>query len=255
MLSQLFTGSAGGPPQRAAGAKFRVTQTIHCSLRAHCGRAARAPSTPLTGSVVVSATATLDQLHILFVSLPGPYPGYEIEKMKLVFLHGAPAVGKLTVADELAKLTGFRLFHNHLTVDLVVALFPFGSEPFILLREQIWLAAFSEAARNGVSLIFTFNPERTVRESFIADAQAAVAEAGGQVIFVELTCSEAELERRMEEPSRREFGKLASVEQYRELKDAGAFNFPKLPKGMSVDTTNQTPADSAKLISEYIASM
>ena len=174
--------------------------------------------------------------------------------MKLVFVHGAPAVGKLTVARELANLTGFRLFHNHLTVDLVSALFPFGSEPFILLREQIWLAAFAEAARNEVSLIFTFNPERTVRESFIAETLAAVAEVGGQVIFVELTCSEAELERRMEEPSRSEFGKLSSADQYRELKAAGAFNFPSLPNGISVDTTNQTPADSAKLINEYIRS-
>ena len=85
--------------------------------------------------------------------------------MKLIFLHGAPAVGKLTVAEELARLTGFRLFHNHLTVDLVTSLFPFGSEPFIALREQIWLAAFREAAQDDVSLIFTFNPESTVRET------------------------------------------------------------------------------------------
>jgi hypothetical protein len=86
--------------------------------------------------------------------------------MKLVFLHGAPAVGKLTVARELAVLTGFRLFHNHLTVDLVSSLFPFGSEPFVLLREQIWLAAFAEAARNNLSLIFTFNPETVGSRAF-----------------------------------------------------------------------------------------
>ncbi len=39
-----------------------------------------------------------------------------------------------------------RLFHNHLTVDLVAALFDFGSEPFVRLRESIWLDAFREAA-------------------------------------------------------------------------------------------------------------
>ncbi|MGH9927670.1 MAG: AAA family ATPase [Pyrinomonadaceae bacterium] len=173
--------------------------------------------------------------------------------MKLIFLHGAPAVGKLTVARELAALTGFRLFHNHLTVDLVSALFPFGSEPFILLREKIWLAAFAEAARSNVSLIFTFNPERTVRERFIQDTLDVVEAAGGQVVFVELTCSEAELERRIEDLSRQEFGKLASVEQYRSLKDAGAFQFPKLPKGITVDTTKQLPTASARLISEFVA--
>jgi hypothetical protein len=175
--------------------------------------------------------------------------------MKLVFLHGPPAVGKLTIARELAVLTGFRLFHNHLTVDLVSSLFPFGSEPFILLREQIWLAAFAEAARNEVSLIFTFNPERTVRESFVQQTIDLVEAVSGKVIFVELTCAEGELERRMEDASRQEFGKLASVEQYRSLRQSGAFEFPKLPNGLMLDTTNLPPAESAELISEYVALM
>jgi chloramphenicol 3-O-phosphotransferase len=176
-------------------------------------------------------------------------------QMKLVFVHGAPAVGKLTVARELAALTGFRLFHNHLTVDLVSSLFSFGSEPFILLREQIWLTAFAEAARNNLSLIFTFNPERTVRERFIQDTINLVEAAGGKVIFVELICAEADLEQRLENASRKEFGKLASLEQYRSLKDAGAFEFSKLPKDLSVDTTNQSPADSARLINQHLAAL
>ena len=175
--------------------------------------------------------------------------------MKLVFLHGRPAVGKLTVARELASLTGFRLFHNHLTVDLVSSLFPFGSEPFIILREQIWLAAFAEAARNSVSLIFTFSPERSVRERFIQDAINVVGYAGGHAIFVELTCAEEELQGRIGDASRKKFGKLASVEKYRSLVEAGVFQFSKLPKGMSLDTTNQSPAESAKQISEYVASL
>jgi len=178
-----------------------------------------------------------------------------MDQMKLVFLHGAPAVGKLTVARELARLTGFRLFHNHLTVDLVSSLFPFGSEPFIRLREQIWLAAFAEAARADVSLIFTFNPERTVRERFIKDAIDVVVSAGGIVVFVELTCAEEELQQRIEDASRKEFGKLASVEQYQSLKAAGAFHFPRLPNGLSIDTTNQPPEDSAQLITEHVASL
>lgn len=175
--------------------------------------------------------------------------------MKLVFIHGAPAVGKLTVARELAELTGFRLFHNHLTVDLVGSLFDFGSEPFVLLREQIWLSTFREAAKHNVSLIFTFNPEATVSKRFIQDAVDVVERWAGRVMFIELTCAQEELERRIEDPSRRKFGKLASIKQYRSLKDAGAFNFPTLPNGLSLDTTNQLPADTARLISEYVASM
>lgn len=45
--------------------------------------------------------------------------------MELVVIYGAPGVGKLTVARELARKTGYKLFHNHLTVDLVKSLFDF----------------------------------------------------------------------------------------------------------------------------------
>jgi len=173
--------------------------------------------------------------------------------MKLIFLHGAPAVGKLAVARELARLTGYKLFHNHLTVDLVGSLFAFGSQPFVSLRENIWLAAFREAARNNLSLIFTFNPERTVREQFIKDAIDVVESAGGKVVFVELVCAGDELERRLLDPSRGEFGKLRSVEQYRNLKAAGAFEFPALPKGLCLDTTERSAAETAKLIEEYLS--
>ena len=173
--------------------------------------------------------------------------------MKLVFIHGAPAVGKLTVARELAAITGFRLFHNHLTVDLLISVFPFGSEPFITLREQIWLSFFREAAVNDVSLIFTFNPERTVRPRFIADTSAAIESAGGAVDFVELTCAPDELENRIENPARKGFGKLSSLEQYRALSADGAFSFPELPKGLTLDTTKISPAETAKLIAEHLS--
>lgn len=53
--------------------------------------------------------------------------------MKLVILYGPPAVGKLTVGAELAELTGFKLFHNHLTTDMVMSLFPHGSETYTRL--------------------------------------------------------------------------------------------------------------------------
>ena len=92
--------------------------------------------------------------------------------MKLIFLHGRPG-GKLTVARQLEILTGFKLFHNHLTVDLVGSVFQFGSQPFVGLREIIWLEVFSQASSAGLDgLIFTFAYDRSVRKSFIENVRS-----------------------------------------------------------------------------------
>ncbi len=170
--------------------------------------------------------------------------------MKLIFLHGLPGVGKLTVARELAKLTGFKIFHNHLAVDLVEAVFEFGSLPFVELREKVWLEVFSRAAAANLDgLIFTFAFDRTVRRSFIRNTLEVIESSGGEVLFVELRCSTEELERRIEHPSRQRFGKLNSVERFRELKEAGAFVDPGIPEErLVVDTTELSASDAASLI-------
>lgn len=170
--------------------------------------------------------------------------------MTLIFLHGLPGVGKLTVARELTKLTGFRIFHNHLTVDLVESVFEFGSQPFVELREKVWLAVFSQAvATNLDGLIFTFAFDRTVRSSFIADVGKVVEANGGEVLFVELRCSIGALEKRITHPSRQRFGKLNSVEQFHELSEDGAFVDPGIPADrLVVDTTEISASDAAGLI-------
>jgi AAA domain len=170
--------------------------------------------------------------------------------MKLVFLHGMPGVGKLTVARELAKLTGYKLFHNHLTVDLVGSVFEFGSEPFIGLREKIWLDVFRMAAQSGIEgLIFTFAFEKTVTRDFIKNARSVVESEGGEVVFVKLTCAAAELEQRLTSESRLRFGKLTSLDLFRELHAAGAFDDPgTIPNHLVVETTDLSPAETASQI-------
>ena len=69
--------------------------------------------------------------------------------MKLVVIYGAPGVGKLTTANALAVLTGFKVFHNHLSFELVRAVFDFPTPPFLRLLEAIRLAAFEAAAQEN----------------------------------------------------------------------------------------------------------
>ena len=175
--------------------------------------------------------------------------------MKLVFLHGRPGVGKLTIARELVTLTGFKLFHNHLTVDLVLSLFEFGSAAFVKLRERIWLDTFAEACDAQLAgMIFTFAFEKTVTDGFVPNAVTLVESRGGEVIFVQLHCDDEELERRIIDPAREKFGKLTSLELYRQLNSTGTFHTPdNVPDRLRVDTTNISPIEAAGRIANQLS--
>ncbi|HXQ79677.1 MAG TPA: shikimate kinase [Opitutaceae bacterium] len=170
--------------------------------------------------------------------------------MKLFFLFGRPAVGKLTVARALAARTGGRLFHNHLTVNLVLSVFDFGTPGFVELREKIWMAVLRRALADRVPvLIFTFNPEDTVPQRFLDELFAEFAAAGAEVFPVELTASESAIEARIGSPSRRRDGKTLDLRAYRELRARGAFQSPvvRSPR-LRLDTERMTPAEAAAKI-------
>jgi hypothetical protein len=174
--------------------------------------------------------------------------------MKLIFIYGMPATGKLTVAQELGAITGFKLFHNHQVVDLLLTLFEFGSPQFVALREQFWLLVFEEACKSDLpGLIFTFNPESTVRAEFIAKTKDVVAAAGGEVDFIELTAPLDELKRRMGSRSRHQHKKLTSVPVFEDLHGKGAFDVSYMPEPkLSIDTSVNQPSRAVLMIARAL---
>lgn len=169
--------------------------------------------------------------------------------MILVFLHGPAACGKLTVAREIAARTGLPVFHNHLAVDAAAAVFPFGSDAFVRLRERYWLSMFEEAAAAGRSLIFTFAPEPSVAPDFPDRVRALIERHGGRVAFVRLTVDAAEQDARIDAASRRAFGKLRSIDLLRQLRPAFTACEATMPHGLiEIDTTSMPPEAAARAI-------
>lgn len=75
----------------------------------------------------------------------------------LVILLGPHAVGKMTVGQELAKLTGLRLFHNHMSIELVRLLFHHSEPEWHILNRTIRQTVFELFAHgNFPGLIFTY---------------------------------------------------------------------------------------------------
>lgn len=74
--------------------------------------------------------------------------------MKLLFLIGNAAVGKMTVGQELMKITELRLFHNHMTIEPVIEIFGrYDSDIINKLRHVV----FEEFAKSDCyGMIFTY---------------------------------------------------------------------------------------------------
>lgn len=173
--------------------------------------------------------------------------------MKLIFIWGGPASGKLTVARELARVTGLPLFHNHLVVDALLERLPFGDPEFVRLRESMWMAGFETAAASGQSMIFTFQPENTVEEGFAERVIRLVEAAGGEVKFARLVLSAEEQERRIGNDSRREFRKLVSLDLFRELRAAFLEAEAAMPAAdIVIDSELDDPQTAARRIAAAV---
>jgi cytidylate kinase len=179
-------------------------------------------------------------------------------KPTLLYIYGPPASGKLTVATALADLTGLSLFHNHLSVDAVSCVLPFGSKPFTEVLRRLRLDVFRTAARAGISLIFTNNsawsgPDARARFAAFATAAERVVEAeGGQTVFVSLSAPLAVLEERLAHESRRHLGKLVDIGRLRELVtglDLSALH----PHDLVIDTSTVGAEEAALHIRDALA--
>lgn len=121
--------------------------------------------------------------------------------MRFIVLFGPAAVGKMTVGYELAKLTGLKLFHNHMTIDLVLQFFDFGEPAFNRLISDFRFRVFEEvAASNLPGLIFTFvwGLELESDKIFIDQSVSIFQKYGAEVYYVELEADLSERLRRNE---------------------------------------------------------
>ena len=173
--------------------------------------------------------------------------------MQLVFLYGPPAVGKYTVGIELAARTGFRLLHNHLTVNLVSAVFERDSDVWLRLLRSVRRDILAEAARHGVSLIMTGVFSGTSEHAEAWRTMLAPVEAeGGSVLFVQLTCERDDLLRRVEQENRRALAKLVDAERLRELLDRlDMFSPAPFGRRLCLDVTSVGPSEAATAIIQH----
>ncbi|HBD64564.1 MAG TPA: shikimate kinase [Clostridiales bacterium] len=118
--------------------------------------------------------------------------------MKLIIIFGPHAVGKMTIGQELSKITDLKLFHNHMTIDIVNDLFenlPKERGRLInLFRKEIF-EAFSNSEEYGMIFTYMWAFDSQDDWNYISYVEELFASKGAEVYFVEL---EADYELRIE---------------------------------------------------------
>lgn len=117
--------------------------------------------------------------------------------MKFVLIFGPQAVGKMTVGHELEKVTELKLFHNHMTIELLAPYFGFSREMWNLVnkfRQDIFEAT---ATSDMYGMIFTYVWGFDLQSDwdYVDKICKIFDDKGGEVYLVEL---EADVEERIE---------------------------------------------------------
>ena len=182
--------------------------------------------------------------------------------MELVILFGPPAVGKMAVGMELERLTGLRLFHNHMTIDPVLRFFEFGEPAFHRLVGEFRTRIFEEVAASDLpGLVFTFVwALEDERERAYIDRICEIFRARGAGIhFVELAATleerlrrnETELRLAEKRPKRdleRSRRNLLELEEGHRLNTDGDFFYPE--RWLRIDNTHLSPDEVARRIAD-----
>ena len=118
--------------------------------------------------------------------------------MSLVLIFGPQAVGKMTVGQQLEKITDLKLFHNHMTIDLVHPFFSYGTEKGKAIvkdfRHRI-LSEIAESSQPGIIFTMVWELDRESDWKYVEYLRDIFIKNNRQVYLVEL---ETDLDTRLE---------------------------------------------------------
>ncbi len=179
--------------------------------------------------------------------------------MKLVVILGSIAVGKMTVGQELAKITELKLFHNHMTIEPVIELFGYYEGKTVKRLRQVFFEEFSKSDNYGMIFTYVWAFDLQSDWDYIKYVSDLFNKEGAELYYVELVSSqEVRLQRNATEnrlknkPSKRDldFARkdlLDTDKRYRTESYDGEITFRNYIK---IDNSNLTPDVVAQIIKE-----
>jgi hypothetical protein len=182
------------------------------------------------------------------------------KRKKVIILYGPPGVGKLTVAKQLTKQTGFKIFHVHLLADLLNSIFEFGTKEFADNFTYLWLFLFQKALiKNQTGLIVTLiygvqTLEGKKDDAFFKKIIKIAKQSKADIFFVKLKCSDQEINKRIRAVDRKKFNKLTDPNKLKILRQKYKVD-QLIPfyNSLEIDTTKLKPEQTAIKIKRILS--
>ena len=176
--------------------------------------------------------------------------------MKLVFLIGDAAVGKMTVGQELMKQTGLRLFHNHMMIEPVIEIFgAYNARVTLQLRDVIF-HEFAKSDNKGMIFTYLWAFDMQSDWDYVEHVSDIFKEQGAEIYYVELIApQEIRLQRNETENRLRHKASKRDLEASRArlLRDDAAYRCVSLPGEIPFE--NYLRIDNSHLEPDVVATM
>jgi hypothetical protein len=178
----------------------------------------------------------------------------------LLFVVGPPTVGKMSVGQAITERTGLRLFHNHISIELALRFFDYGTPAFHRVNGEIRRLVVGEVAASdlpGLVLTFVWAFNDPEDQAIIGGYAMPFRARGARVLFVELEAGQAERLRRnecvsrlAEKPSKRDLEasrrRLLEHDARDQLNSGGKFD--GRPDYLRIDNTLLAPGEVAERV-------
>ena len=178
-----------------------------------------------------------------------------------LFIIGAPASGKMTIGQELSRLTNATLFYNHQVIDFALEIYQDFTEEMWEFVRGITFSFLGASARNQRSVILTdvIDFSNQYQLMYLKQIQNLLDDYHQDILFVELETSLEERLRRNPTENRLKHKPLkrhieVSEREILETDKTNQLNSQKRPSGLhhylKIDNTNLSAEEVAKQIQE-----
>ncbi len=180
--------------------------------------------------------------------------------MRLLFIIGAQAVGKMTVGQALERITPMKLFHNHMTIEPVISLFGGYNGAVTERLRSVIFEEFAKSDNYGLMFTYVWAFDQQADWDYVARLTQMYEETGATVDYVELIApQEVRLDRNRtenrlaEKPSKRNTALSEQLirhaeDKYRCVSEPGEIPYANY---LRLDNTDLSPDEAARIIADH----